>query len=124
MRWIPMYLLSAVVATGNASLAQSDTLATGFISGTVTDHKTGETMPFATVRIVELKLYATTGENGYFAFKGIPPGRCTIAVDWVGYESYLNDKVKVRAGEITHEDIALRSARLPPLPKNVSTPDP
>ena len=91
-------------------MAQSDSLSTGFISGTVTDRKTGETMPFAAVRIVELKLHVITGENGYYAVKGIPPGRYTVAVDWVGYESYSNDNVRVRAGEITYEDIALKFA--------------
>lgn len=122
MHRILVYLLLAVATSGSVSLAQSDTLTTGFISGIVTDRKTSETMPFADVRIVELKIHATTGENGYYAFKGIPPGRYTIAVDWVGYEPYLNDKVRVIAGEITREDIALRFARLPPLPKNVRVP--
>jgi hypothetical protein len=83
MHRILVYMLLAVATTGSVSLAQSDTLTTGFISGTVTDGKTSETMPFAAVRIVELKVHATTGENGYFAFKGIPPGRYTIAMDWI-----------------------------------------
>lgn len=103
-------------------MAQSDTLAAGFISGTVIDRATGELMPFAVVRVIELAQHATTNGDGYYAFKGIPPGRYTIAVDWVGYEPYVNDKVKVRKGEITRENIALRFARLAPLPKNVRVP--
>ncbi len=122
MHRILVYLLVAVTASQGASWAQSDALSTGFISGTVTDRKTDETMPFAAVRIVELELHVITGENGYYAFKGIPPGRYTVAVDWVGYESYSNDNVRVRSGEITHEDIALKFARLPPLPKHVRVP--
>ncbi len=81
-------------------------------------------MSFTSVRIVELKLHVTTGENGYYAFKRIPSGRYTIAVDFVGYESYSNDNVRVRVGEITHEDIALRFAHLPSIQINVRDRDP
>lgn len=123
MHRILIHLLIAIASPEGVSWAQSDTPTTGFISGTVTDRKTDGTMPFATVRLVELKQYAATGENGYYASRGIPPGRYTIGADWVEYETYSSDKVRGRAGEITHGDNSLGFADLPRLPKDIRIPD-
>ena len=123
MRCLPVILSIVALLCAHSSVAQLDTLTTGFISGVVTDRSTGERMPFSVVFIRELGRHVVTSEDGYYAFAHVPPGHYTITVEWVGYEPYAIDQVKVRTGHITHVDMALRFAVLPRHPKNVRIPD-
>lgn len=100
-------LLLFALCVGRLCAAQADTLSTGFICGTVTDRKTGESMAFTTVCIVELKQCVTTGENGYYTFKDFPTGRYTVTSRSVGYEP-AEETVKVCLGEVAKQNIALR----------------
>lgn len=87
--------------------AQADTLSTGVIRGTVSDRKTGEGIPFCTVCIAELEWCEATNGFGYYAFRNLQPGRYTVTATSVGSEPGKKT-VRVCAGEVARQDIALR----------------
>ncbi len=57
------------------------------IFGHVIEEDTEESVPYATVMIVESKQGAVTNENGEFYFKDIPAGSYTLRVQCMGYET-------------------------------------
>lgn len=72
-----LFLFSASVA-----FAQSGTL-----TGTVTDARTGETLPGVNVLITELERGASTNVSGEFSISNIPYDTYNIRVTYIGYES-------------------------------------
>lgn len=59
--------------------------AQGLITGRVVDEG-GLTLPGATVRILSLKMGATTDENGGFKLLNVPAGKYDVVVAYIGYE--------------------------------------
>ncbi|MCK6561375.1 TonB-dependent receptor [candidate division KSB1 bacterium] len=57
------------------------------ISGLVVDSRTGETLPYASIRLVGSRLGATADEFGQFTLLGLPAQACTLQVDYMGYYS-------------------------------------
>ncbi len=57
------------------------------ISGLVVDGRTGETLPYASIRLVGSRLGATADEFGQFTLLGLPARACTLQVDYMGYYS-------------------------------------
>ncbi|MBO6573834.1 MAG: TonB-dependent receptor [Rhodothermales bacterium] len=57
------------------------------LSGTVLDADSGETLPYASVRIDSLSLGAATNLDGRFALLGVPEGRHTLSVSHIGYQT-------------------------------------
>ncbi len=98
-------LLKAVViwaALVGSGLAQT----TGKIAGTVKDAETGEPLPGAQVMVtakwegdrpVKLSriLGAAAGEDGRFFILNVPPGRYTIQVQMIGYQTLVLKKARV-----------------------------
>ncbi len=72
---------------------------TGTISGTVTDAKTGQVLPFANVIITGTSMGAMTLEDGRFAIRGVPPGTYTVKAMMMGYKAGEKPDVRVQAGE-------------------------
>lgn len=70
----------------------------GKISGKVTDDKTGEALPGATVFLKGTSMGASTGLNGNYAILSVPPGSYTMRVSYVGYRN-REIPVKLKAGE-------------------------
>ncbi|WP_440999187.1 SusC/RagA family TonB-linked outer membrane protein [Fodinibius sp. SL11] len=75
-------------------------LAQGSISGTVTDARTGDTMPGVNVLITELERGAATGAEGNFEIQNVPSGTYTVRATFVGYTPYTT-QVEVGSGEVT-----------------------
>jgi hypothetical protein len=65
--------------------AQSPPPSTAALSGYVRDAATKETLVGATVSIKALKLGSFTNKGGFFSLKGIPAGRQTVTVAYLGY---------------------------------------
>lgn len=66
------------------------------ISGTVND-KDGETLPGATILIIETGAGISADKNGFFSFKVIP-GKYTLKCSFIGYSS-IAKKVKANANQ-------------------------
>lgn len=90
-----------VLLSSQLALAQS-----GTISGTVTDAESGESLPGASVLVVELERGAASDINGEFEIQNIPAGTYNITATFVGYRTY-RETVQVNAGQTTTLDIAM-----------------
>lgn len=64
------------------SLAQTATVT---LTGTVTDEKTGEPLPFANVYINNSSIGTTTNEKGTYVLANLPIGNLDVAVSYLGY---------------------------------------
>lgn len=64
--------------------------AIGNISGTVSDAKTGERIPGATITIQQLRLSTATDANGQFTFSSLPSqGKYVIEARFTGYKTQV-----------------------------------
>lgn len=96
-------LLSMVICTFVFSAA---VYAQGSISGTVTDARTGETMPGVNVVITELQRGTSTDADGQYEIQNIPSGTYTLRATFVGYRAYSTE-IEVGASDAVH-DIAIQ----------------
>jgi TonB-linked SusC/RagA family outer membrane protein len=77
----------------------------GSITGVVTDERTGETIPGATVELVEASKAVATSAEGRYTITGVAAGSYTIRIRSIGYKSY-ESTVEIGSG-ITTLDVAL-----------------
>jgi iron complex outermembrane receptor protein len=77
-------MLCLAVVSNAATIKMSD------LSGTVTDAKTNQPIPGATVSIAQLRLNIITNAQGKFSFNSLPSqGRYVIEVKYIGYQSVV-----------------------------------
>lgn len=79
---------------------------TGEIRGTVTDSEKGTPLIGANVLIVGTQLGSATNLDGVYSIKGVPPGRYSVLVRFVGYRQQTKE-VSVTANATAIADFAL-----------------
>ncbi|MBI2077021.1 MAG: carboxypeptidase regulatory-like domain-containing protein [Euryarchaeota archaeon] len=89
----------------SAAAATAD-VSTGAISGRVIDDEV-RPVPKASVIVAETKAETETDAEGKFTFNELQPGKFSVLVQKLGYES-AGVKVEVRAGEVAEANIALK----------------
>ena len=82
----------------------------GSLSGTVTDAKTGETIPGATIQILGSPLGAVTNEQGFYRIDNIPTRTHSVQASFVGYETVVKYNVVVRSGGTPDLNFKLKEA--------------
>ena len=80
----------------------------GTVTGTVTEAETGQTLPGATVQIVDEGTGAATNVDGSYRITGVPAGEQTVRVSFVGYQSDER-MVNVPAGGTVRANFQLES---------------
>lgn len=103
----PLALLAVLLLLAPAALAQS----VGVASGTVSDTDTGDPLVGAAVRVEGTALGAVAGVDGQYRIEGVPAGRQTLRVSYVGYVERAVP-VEVRAGGVVVADVALDASSL------------
>jgi TonB-dependent receptor len=83
---------------------------TGKIGGKVIDSKTSETLIGATVSIQGTTKGVATDVAGKYLLGGIAPGKYTIEIRYIGYQTKSISDVIVKAGEVSNLDIALAAS--------------
>lgn len=83
---------------------------TGKISGKVIDQKTSETLIGATVNVQGTTKAAATDVDGHYTLAGLEPGKYTILVRYIGYQSKTISDIEVKAGANTPLDITVGQA--------------
>ncbi len=73
----------------------------GKITGRVNDGSTGEALVGANVILLGTSFGAATDNNGNYNIVGIPPGKYTLMVSYIGYQS-KSEKVEIKYSE-THQ---------------------
>jgi TonB-dependent receptor len=105
-------LLSAIVILFVLGLFTGNLFAqtTGRISGKVIDQKTTETLIGATVSIQGTTKGAATDVDGHYNLSALEPGKYTVLIRYMGYQSKSISDIVVKAGESTNLDVALTAA--------------
>jgi TonB-linked SusC/RagA family outer membrane protein len=99
-----LLILVTVLAFPVLAFAQS-----GSLTGTVTDSETGESLPGATIMLVELNRGTASDIQGRFTLDNVPAGTYTLRVSFVGYSRY---QTSVSIGTTaTTVDVALNPDR-------------
>lgn len=80
---------------------------TGKIAGTITDAKTGETLPGAIAQIDGTTKGASADFDGKFVIAGLSPGKYTIAISYISYTTKKVTDVIVKDGDVTSVNIPL-----------------
>lgn len=107
-----MSMLKRILFTLCLLIAGNVMYAQGVLTGTITDEKTKEPLPFVNVIVLqngEQKGGAQTGMDGTYQIKPLSPGTYDIQASFVGYGTIMKKGVKVVAtGFSTGGDIALK----------------
>ena len=88
-RFISSFLFFFCISI-TVSLSQNATL-----KGRVIDNSTGESLPYASVALLQDGVPingASTDMDGYFTIKPIPPGTYNVRVSFIGYQTQEKEK--------------------------------
>ena len=70
---------------------------TGTVKGFVYEQSTGEPSIFTPVALVGTAFNATTDVQGYFSISKVPPGKYTVRIVYLGFDTLAKEvEVKVR----------------------------
>ncbi|WP_340106241.1 SusC/RagA family TonB-linked outer membrane protein [Rhodohalobacter sp. 8-1] len=78
----------------------------GSVSGTVTDARTGESLPGVSVVLTEIQRGASTNIDGEYTISDVPSGSYTLRASFVGYRTF-ETTVDVGTGEVV-QNISMR----------------
>ena len=110
MRIKVLFILLIAFFSSQVLYAQTET--TGSIEGVITDKVDKETLPGVNVIIKGTTFGDATDENGKYSISKIRPGEYSIQISFIGYETVLLTGIKVKAGEVTKLDYAIKTAVL------------
>lgn len=79
----------------------------GKVSGTILDSKTGETLPGAMATIEGTGKGSIADFDGKFIITGITPGKVTLIVSYISYDSKKITDIDVKAGDVTEVNVLL-----------------
>jgi TonB-linked SusC/RagA family outer membrane protein len=79
---------------------------TGTIEGTVTDASTGDSLPGATVQVLDEGIGSATDANGEYTIQDVPAGEQQLRIQFVGYQTATRS-INVSAGETTTVNVQL-----------------
>lgn len=82
----------------------------GKLAGYVTDAKTGESIPGATVRLLDTQLGTNTNIDGYYVIEKIPTQTYNVQVSFVGYETVIKYGVVIKSGGIPDLNFQLKES--------------
>lgn len=102
-----------LLTIGLLLLANAALLAQGTLKGTVTDSKTGEPIGMANVLVKQngqLITGSQTDFDGIYTVKALPVGKYDVEVSYVGYKTFLNTGVDLRASGFTVVNVSLNSS--------------
>jgi hypothetical protein len=104
-----LYSIAIGIAMAYSAFAQ---VGSGTLKGTITDEKTGETIPFANVVVKQGEKIisgSATDINGKFTIKPLAPGKYDMHVQNVGYTTKVIKDLIINSDKITFQDVALLS---------------
>ncbi|NOR18408.1 TonB-dependent receptor [candidate division WOR-3 bacterium] len=93
----------------------------GKIQGVVRDIDTQEPIPFADVIILNTEIGAATDENGYFHILNVPPGKYTVEVSYIGYQTKRIEDVIVDVDQTARLKVAIKQTTIEMAPITVTS---
>lgn len=110
MRLLTWTLVVGTLLLGSEVAAQQQER--GVVQGVVTDAETGEPLAAVEVRVVDTGLAALTNIEGRYQILNVPSGIYIIRAVGLGYADEVQENVRVRSGQPTVVDLALRGSAL------------
>ncbi|MBI1803865.1 MAG: von Willebrand factor type A domain-containing protein [Ignavibacteriae bacterium] len=107
-------------AKAAAPMLEESAALVGKISGRVMDKTTNDPLVGAAVLVVGKTLGAATDIHGKYTILNVPPGECTVRVNYVGYTQLEQTSVKVVEGKTTTLDFQLAPAKIELQPVTVT----
>ncbi len=104
-----VYVLLLFIAFSLSSLYAATT---GKITGKITDEAAGEPLPFVNVIIVGTNFGAASDLNGEFFILNVPPGKYTLRIQSIGYQTKVINNVTVSIDLTTRVDVSLPEASI------------
>ncbi|MGQ9816929.1 MAG: TonB-dependent receptor [bacterium] len=92
---------------------------TGKIQGIVRDEETNEPIPFANVIILNTEMGSATDENGNFFILNVLPGKYTLEVSYIGFQTKRIENVEVEVDRATRLNISLKPSAVEIAPLTV-----
>jgi len=77
------------------------------LKGTITDSADATPIKNATVTVVELGKTAQTDSAGKYSIKPIEHGKYTVKIEKDGYQTFEDDEIEIKMGDIGHLDVSL-----------------
>ena len=75
------------------------------IAGIIEDKQTREPMAYVNIVIAGTSIGTTTDMNGYFSIDGLTAGEYILQASFIGYESFVSEKIQVQSGKKTNVNI-------------------
>ena len=101
-----LIILLALIILQSEMLSQQ----TGNISGKITDKANNEELIGANVMIVGTTIGASSDLDGKFNIKGLQPGKYSIKVSYISYQSVTVEHIDVKENQTTAINISLTTA--------------
>jgi len=117
-------LLLAAAAAASAAATPLAAQSTGAIEGRVRDAESGSGVANALVTIDAGRRGATTDTSGTYRIREVRSGIYTVQVRAIGFQPATIDSVRVRSGETTRLDLAMRRVVVELAPVEVVADDP
>ncbi len=80
------------------------------LKGTITDSSDATPLKNATITVVELSKTAKTDSSGEYSIKPIEHGKYTVTITKDGYQTFEDDEIEIKMGDIRHLDVGLVSS--------------
>jgi TonB-dependent receptor len=113
MMFLPAFFLSRAACKGVVgfwvlflAILTAAAQGQGGVSGVVKDGQEGDPLIGATVRVLVVNKGAVTDINGEYAITGIPEGKATLLVSYIGYKP-LQKEVEITARQVLAVDFTL-----------------
>ncbi len=79
------------------------------LKGIITDSSNATPIKGAVITVVELAKTATTDSKGEYSIKPIEHGKHTVTIAKDGYQTFEDDEIEIKLGDIRHLDVSLVS---------------
>lgn len=104
------YLIASAILFGLVTCPLAWAGNVGKIAGRINDAETGEPLPGVLITVVGTQLGAISDEQGQYFIINLPPGKYTLRVSLIGYQSATLVDVKCNPDLTTRLNIKLKSA--------------
>src|SRR5689334_2065201 len=105
--WLVLGMTTLMLAAPAVTIAQAT--ASASISGRVTDARSGDAVPGATIQVEGMRLAGLAGPDGRYRIANVPAGARSLVVLRLGYAS-IRRAVTVSAGQDQTVEFALQAS--------------
>ncbi|MEE9429868.1 MAG: TonB-dependent receptor [Melioribacteraceae bacterium] len=85
---------------------------TGKLTGVIKDASTGEGLPFVNITLEGTTIGAATDIDGKYVILNISPGKHSVKIQYIGYQTKLISNVSISIDQTTRLDVSLSEASI------------